>query len=190
MVIRRHATVFQLHRHHTGSYNWNDKHYNDPKAQGTASLMIDETKQSLLFRPSGDVVPADFTKSADDVAHHRSCQDIMRADWERNIKFKIYSYPSMCADISSDDTHFHFNAKDYDGDPQKILSYSRYEWNGNLDRVTGHLEVSLLADNLQISTGPGGISNGDGTFSPRVKSGGSYQWDMICKKVDKLVDKQ
>ena len=135
--------------------------------------MLDETKQAFAFKPSGEfaLVPAIFAKNPDDVAHKRMCPEInMRYDKEL-AKAPLYIIcVHNCGDVWSDDSslYFNLNFSHDDSDGGRVFA----DWNGVLDRATGHLKVKSLTRSNLIG-GPQSTED---------------NWSSVCKKVDKLVD--
>jgi hypothetical protein len=126
--------------------------------------MLDEAKQAFAFTPSGKMAGVNSAKSADDVAHKRTCAEIKQQHGGPG-------YYQLCGDVWSDNTSLYFNHEERT--PRSLTTQLWYTWKGRLDRITGRLEVSSWAS----------VKRENGK-----DDSGTADWALVCKKVDKLVD--
>ena len=138
--------------------------------KSTASLMLNEVKQALSFKPSGDIIDTNFVKDPDDVAHRLTCWEINERSVKQEIRLRLSYHNRQCGDVWSDETSLHFNMVDSHHYDMNDYANREERWNGTLDRVTGHLQVNLWVE----------------TSKPKAWS--KTDWSLTCKKVDKLVD--
>lgn len=161
----------------THSFRNGDYGQEPETTKATASLMLDEAKQALAFKPSGDTIPAIFAKTPDDAARKLSCAEINWRSDETSLKAGTgIRATHNCGEVWSNDTSLYFTLDYRSGSsiPVPVENVEIVEtFNGRLDRITGRLEVSLSVSHED--------ENGKTSW-------GQSDWALVCKKVDKLVD--
>jgi hypothetical protein len=134
----------------------------------TASLILDETKQSVRFT-TGNIHHMLFDSQRGGSDIKKQCPELELDAEKRHVG---HSFLFGCSDVFSDETSMWFKSEEIHRTtyPESKTSEQTHTLEGKLDRVTGHLKVE-------------GYSRFELDSKPDEWT--SEVWDMTCKKVDK-----
>jgi hypothetical protein len=130
----------------------------------TASLMLDQTDQTIIFKTSKNNYSYQRDKYDMKNKKGKSCDEI-----KREAQISRMPLPHACGDVWSDETSLSFSYKYEFNEPDR--GYQNIDTiTGDLNRITGKLKAKIWIANTQNHEHTGWAKG---------------EWDMTCKKVDK-----